>query len=276
MDELIAAFRKLGFAQYEARAYIALLKSPYVTGYELSKQSGIPQSKIYEVIDKLAQKELVVWVEDGGYARYLPVEPKTAMARYREEYTQAMDVMDEELQQLYQAEDASVAYVVNLVRISDIVNKANAVVRASRQRIYVMIWPEELPAVREELVAAEARGVAIAVCVYGNEDPHIGVTYCHQIDEVVLRNQGGRRMVLVADDREALVAHFMDGHDPTAHWSSNRGFVEMGADYVRHEIWNVRMMQDFGPLITEKYGPSRERLRDVFWPGGNVESAGQN
>ena len=49
---------QLGFSGYEARAYISLLKNNPITGYELAKHSGIPPSKIYEVIGKLLERSV--------------------------------------------------------------------------------------------------------------------------------------------------------------------------------------------------------------------------
>ena len=50
MDEIIKELQKLGFSQYECKAYIGLLKHSPVTGYEVSKQTGVPRSMIYEVL----------------------------------------------------------------------------------------------------------------------------------------------------------------------------------------------------------------------------------
>lgn len=57
MDEIIKELQKLGFSQYECKAYIGLLKHSPVTGYEVSKQTGVPRSMIYEVLGKLMDKE---------------------------------------------------------------------------------------------------------------------------------------------------------------------------------------------------------------------------
>ena len=40
-DQLLPKLIKLGFSEYEAKAYIALLGKNPVSGYELAKQSGV-------------------------------------------------------------------------------------------------------------------------------------------------------------------------------------------------------------------------------------------
>ncbi len=54
---------KIGLSQYEAKAYLALIRSGSVNGGTLSKKSGVPQSKIYEVLYKLAHKKFVSILE---------------------------------------------------------------------------------------------------------------------------------------------------------------------------------------------------------------------
>ena len=264
MDDLFAGLQKLGFSQYESRAYVTLLKSPRITGYELAKQSGVSQSKIYEVVDKLVQKELVVAIEEGGAVRYVPLDPMKGVDRYRHDYTRALDLVGERLSRLYDEEASGAAYVVTLQRGREIVAKTVEMIGAAETEVVLMLWPEELPHVESVLRSAETRGVAIAMCVYGDAEPGVGAVYHHSLDDHVRRNQSGRRMVVVIDRREALVSHFSESGDATAHWSTNLGFVQMSEDYVRHDIWNARMVQDFGPLVTERYGPQRERLRDIF------------
>jgi sugar-specific transcriptional regulator TrmB len=55
-DQLLPNLVKLGFSEYEAKAYIALLGKNPVSGYELAKQSGVPRSMIYEVAGKLTAR----------------------------------------------------------------------------------------------------------------------------------------------------------------------------------------------------------------------------
>lgn len=273
MDELFRSMMRLGFTQYQARAYLTLLQAPRVSGYELARRSGIPQSKIYEVADKLIQKELIVAIEEGDATRYVPLDPAKAIASYRLDYGTALDQVEEQLPRLFKGEQGEASYVLSFVGERDVFAKASAMIDSAKEDIYLMLWPNELPNLQLALENADGRGVAIAICVYGSEDPGVGAVYHHSVDERVRSNQRGRRMVLVVDSQGALVAYFSDRGNATAHWSSNVGFVQMGEDYIRHDIWNVRMIQDFGPLLVEKYGPERERLRDVFLRPGKGRTA---
>jgi HTH-type transcriptional regulator, sugar sensing transcriptional regulator len=266
MEDLLANLQKLGFSQYESRAYVSLLQNPEVTAYELARHSGIPPSKIYEVVERLLAKELVTTLGLGGHPKYVALEPGHAVERYRRSYDLVLDTLATQLENLYAGEKGSDAYVWNLVDREDIETKAVQLIKSAQSEVLVAVWASELSALEPHLAEADGRGVAVALCLYGDADPGFGVVYNHVTDPVVLRDQGARRMVLVADRGEALIGYYPEVGEVTAVWSANRGFVQMAYDYIRHDIWVVKLVRRFEIPINEAYGATRERMRDIFHP----------
>jgi hypothetical protein len=84
MAPLLERLREIGLGDYEAKLYLALVKRHPATGYELARSSGVPSSKVYEVLGRLQEKDLV-FVADGGARgkRYIPVDPEEFIERYR-------------------------------------------------------------------------------------------------------------------------------------------------------------------------------------------------
>ena len=54
MDYLKDYLTQIGFSEYEAKVYLALLHESPGTGYQLSKKSGVPRSMVYEALGRLA------------------------------------------------------------------------------------------------------------------------------------------------------------------------------------------------------------------------------
>src|SRR5436305_4719999 len=81
MDHLTELLQPLGFSEYEARAYLALLQQSPVNGYELAKLSGLPRANIYAVLDRLATRGVVVRLDTPDGARYAPVPPAELLQR---------------------------------------------------------------------------------------------------------------------------------------------------------------------------------------------------
>ena len=50
MENLLNHLKELGFNTYESKVYIALLKHHPATGYEVSKDSGVPQARAYDTL----------------------------------------------------------------------------------------------------------------------------------------------------------------------------------------------------------------------------------
>jgi len=75
MEELL---RQLNLAQYEIKAYLALLKVDKVTAYQLGNLSGVPSGRIYDVVDSLVSKGLVS-ILPGTPKLIKAVEPKIGL-----------------------------------------------------------------------------------------------------------------------------------------------------------------------------------------------------
>ena len=68
-----ALLERLGFTEYEARAYLTLLGRNPLTGYELAKLSGIPRPNVYPVLDRPGAGP--AWLEEIGRILEQPIEP---------------------------------------------------------------------------------------------------------------------------------------------------------------------------------------------------------
>ena len=91
MDEKIEQkFKQLGFTAYEAKAYLALLRQNPVTRYELSKNSGVPRSAIYDIIRKLENLGAVnaLYVQPE---KYIPLPPDQLLALLERQFNERIE-----------------------------------------------------------------------------------------------------------------------------------------------------------------------------------------
>ncbi len=58
-DKTRKALEKIGLTSYEIRTFSALLKAGEQTASEISQKSGVPYSKIYEVLGTLVEKSWI-------------------------------------------------------------------------------------------------------------------------------------------------------------------------------------------------------------------------
>lgn len=73
--EILEILKKFGLSEYESKVYTALaIIGPSKAG-EISDQSNVPQSKVYEVLDQLANKQFVE-IFDGRPKEFKAVSPE--------------------------------------------------------------------------------------------------------------------------------------------------------------------------------------------------------
>ncbi|MEM4662611.1 MAG: helix-turn-helix domain-containing protein [Candidatus Diapherotrites archaeon] len=77
-ENLIMLFQELGLTEYEAKTLSALTKLKEVKAPELSRIAEVPKTRIYDVLDDLASKNLVIKLQ-GRPKRYMAKEPEEVL-----------------------------------------------------------------------------------------------------------------------------------------------------------------------------------------------------
>ena len=109
-DKTRKSLDKIGLTSYEIRTFSSLLKAGELTASDLSQKSGVPYSKIYEVLGSLEEKS---WVgsDDSRPTKYFAKSPATALdatkQRLDTEFKENQNVVLNELIPLYEKSGTS-------------------------------------------------------------------------------------------------------------------------------------------------------------------------
>ena len=109
-DKTRKSLDKIGLTSYEIRTFSSLLKAGEITASDLSQKSGVPYSKIYEVLGSLEEKS---WVgsDDSRPTKYFSKSPATALdatkQRLDTEFKENQNVVLSELIPLYEKSGTS-------------------------------------------------------------------------------------------------------------------------------------------------------------------------
>lgn len=264
MHSLISSLRQLGLSLNESKAYLCLLKKSEITGYELSKNAGVPPSKIYDSLNKLLAKGFVSMIKSDQPPKYVAGDPAKIITRFRQDHNRTLDMLKKQLGKIRQNPEAFNQYIWQLNNRGQILDKIQEIVEGSRKMIYLSIWKEELQEVEGVFRKASRRGVQMAIVLYGSYLIDFGVVYDHSLKEILLREMGERRLALVADDRIVLLGHFGKRDESFATWTHNRGMVNLAKDYITHDIISLKLVNHFEPQIPVVFGMKWEQLRDVM------------
>jgi len=262
VNKIKSKLMDLGFGEYEAKAYIALISESPSTAYEVAKRSAIPTSKIYEVLSRLEERGVVFEVDSKEKRRYLPLPPDELVATHRSKVDATLGELREGLNSI--TSNSRLSFLRTITVYRQFIDKAIQIINEASDALLVSLWPEELKFLKEPLESAINRGVKIAVVHFGESDTPIGQMYCHPLVTTIALEHGGRGLVVVADSKDALFARIMpDDHSEGVH-SNSIGFVSMAEDFIRHDIYIMKIVNRFGIELQSKFGENYQTLRNVF------------
>ena len=236
MDEaVVTRLQALGFSLYEARVYVGLVRHGPQNGNEVSKSAGLPSSKVYSTLERLASRGIVHSLRRGSTTQYLCISPGELMHRLREEFSEPLEYLDKTLPTLAAFEPA--AEVLTVSGLDAIRENSRYIVGDSRDEIYLSVWSDDVASLSDELTAAHRRGVRIFGMLYGEELPlEAGSWLAHSYRQIVTDRIGGRMLTLVADGEEALVAHIPRRGAASAVRTRNPVLALITREYLHHDI----------------------------------------
>jgi sugar-specific transcriptional regulator TrmB len=233
-ERITESLQELGLSLYEARLYLGLLTRGPQNGNELSRTSGVPSSKVYAMLERLAAAGIVAHTRRGNTVEYVSVPPADVLHKLRERYTKPLDYLEATLPTIVSSDPEP--DVLQVAGRDAIIDHARVIVRNAKSEIYLSIWGENLDLLRADLAAADARGVRIFGMLYGEGDLDVGWWQHHSYRETVASRIGGRMLTLVADGREALIAHMPERGDPSAVRTQNPVLCLVAEEYLIHDL----------------------------------------
>jgi sugar-specific transcriptional regulator TrmB len=258
----IAQLSELGFSEYEARSYLSLLKHQPATAYEVAKRAGLPTSKIYEVLSRLVEKSVVMEIMEKEKKRYIPIEPDEFVKKFRGKMEQTLSALKKELPLIKQ--ESHVSYIWNMTEYGEFINKARQLIATTEVELLISTWKQELEQLSDLLKKKELQNIKIAVVHFGKVEQKIGMIFPHPIENTIYAEKGGRGFVLISDGREALMATVRKEGKVEGAFSKNRGFVTLAEDYVKHDIYIMKIVERFNRQLIQRFGTNYKTLRDVF------------
>lgn len=254
--------QEMGFSEYEARVYQSLLAENPLTAYEAARKSGIPSSKIYALLARMEDKGLVQVFNREKTKRYIPLEVEEFIEGQRSRLNRNLDQLEKQLSK--EEAEVPLAYVWNIKEEDKFFRKAEEIINRSKVNLLISLWKEELNRLLPVLKEADTRGVQISLVLFGGKDSPVGQVFPHPIEDTLFKEKGGRSFALVSDSRLALMGTMSRKGPIDASWSRSPGFSSLAEDYIRHDIYIMKIVKRFEPDLVERFGKGYPLLRDVF------------
>jgi HTH-type transcriptional regulator, sugar sensing transcriptional regulator len=238
----IAALEQLGFSTYEARVYIGLLKQNPITGYQLSRLSSVPRSRIYETLERLTAKGYAIALQSDP-VEYCPLAVPELLAHLQEHFDGALSNLDTELSKL--ATTPATESIWNLLGRENILQRAQSMIAKAQVSVYVVGWGETIQALKRELEAADRRGVRLVIISCGESKIEVGKHYRHAFEKELVQDCDCSINV-VTDGMEVLVGQTEPPDTCQAAWSHSPALIFITEEYIRHEVYLHKIIERFG------------------------------
>lgn len=249
--ELTDVLGRLGFTQYEAQAYTALVGQEPSTGAEVSRRAGMPASKIYETLHRLEARGAVL-VNRSEPVRYAAVDPDHLLRELRAQTDRDLRAAEDAFARLPRHRDAGLVW--SLAGADANTQAFARAIREAETSIFAGVWDEELDDLGPLLEEAAARGVDTHVAIYGSRTlagPHTyDLADCGA--SARLRLSGRRLAVVVADETTAIVTEYDDHTDNQGTLTTNPVIALLAIEYVKADVVGKLTIDGLAPGVYEQ------------------------
>jgi len=259
-QKTLADFQQFGISPQEARAYFALLEQDNVTGYTLSKNAGIPSSKIYGILGRLLARQFIIATATRP-VKYIPRKPDEILAAIKKEFDDSLKALGSDMNRIYNNQTKRELVTWNITKRADVFRKVRELVDQATDTIFLATWTKELRPIRQALERAVQRGVALSTVVYGATNFNLATVYRHQPSDYPLRERGLRRFVFAADGNRAVIANFSGDNSGSGLWTENTGLVMLFRDFIIHEIYIIKIQEALPRQVQQLFGTGWEKIR---------------
>ncbi|RKY47251.1 MAG: hypothetical protein DRP91_07875 [Candidatus Neomarinimicrobiota bacterium] len=262
-DEIIAQMVKMGFTVYEAKTYLALLKSNPATGYEVSQIAHIPRSVIYSVLRKLESEGVVISIHDKP-KKYIPLSPKQFLSKMEFEFSAKLSELKKKLLKFNNKPETEGFW--NLRGYQVLIQTCESLIREASSSVYISGWKREIEHLKDALLSARKRGVDVIIFSFNDIDKNLGEVFCYGIDENKLSKMWGHKLIVVVDSKELVMGPSNMTDYEQAIWTQNRAVLTIAVNYIILDItlYGQRFGVDVSKTVSRMMPERVNSLEDLI------------
>lgn len=242
---LIEHFERLGLSSNEAKVYLALLENHPITGYQLSKNSGILRPVVYEMLNRLVDKGGARIIKSNPDT-YVPVEIDEFLRNLESDFVESKKLIHAQLRNYMSVNETD--YFWNIISQKNIENSILTLIQKATEEILVSVqdtvWLQPfLGALNQRL----RDGIRISIFSYYSLETQGLPLYTHHLAPSFHTPLIDKKMFQIAiDNSDALVALFSDVKTAKAAQSQNPVFVQTVKQKIMSDIYLLRLKNTVG------------------------------
>ncbi|MFH5812035.1 TrmB family transcriptional regulator [Companilactobacillus sp. FL22-1] len=267
MDREINLLNNFGITNNEAKVYITLLQMDASTGYKISKLSGIPRSKIYNLLSSLEDKGLVLKsADETPLYKSLPV--KELISKLKNDSKEHIDDIEVSLKDLGTVTKPESIWLID--SYAQVFEKVLYQINNAEKSLFVQIYSEDLsPEIISALSNAEKRLHKFVVILFSNHNSYslpFNRFYKHLFESDKTLDYGGRWINIVSDGNEVTYGKLPNKATNTGVVTTkNSSMVFLAQEYVLHDAYNLRTLSLLDAEAKKVFGKDLEGVRNIYF-----------
>lgn len=267
MDQEISLLNNFGITNNEAKVYITLLQMDASTGYKISKSSGIPRSKIYNILASLEDKGLILKsADETPLYKSLPVNE--LISKLKNDSKEHIDDIQDALADLGTVTKQESIWMIN--SYDQVFEKILYQIQNAKESLYIQIYSEDLdPEIVAALTDAEKRLHKFVVILFSNHQRYslpFKRYYKHFFEADKILDYGGKWINVVSDGIEVTYGKLPENSSNTGVVNTmNSSMVFLAQEYVLHDAYNLRTLSVLDADAEKVFGKDLEGVRNIYF-----------
>ena len=207
----LQTLQKLGLTYYGAKVYAALMNTGVTNPSVIAEESGVPRTKIYEVLKKLAADNWVI-IEKGRPTIITPRYPAEIIEEKKSVIDADINQVSTELSMTYDRVLEDEIPKVNIIHNLDTIIQLTAKMMFGAQKKIMLMGslysPEEIDVIKDQITKAKDRGVSVRIITMPSSELDDEIHILNSLSEVTKDIKIGNPQFMkniIVDDRENLL-----------------------------------------------------------------------
>ncbi len=234
-DTMLDKLQKFGLNLYEAKAYTSLLKIGTTNAYKISKESGIPRARIYDVLESITKLGLAMVEESSDNVKiYTPVPSKIFLERIKKEWESDYEEVKSDLYDLEAEEKKQEIYVFTVKGKENITAYCRQLIKEASQYVMISMWSQMYELLLPELEECKNRGCNVLGISHDIDNPMEGIEK-HFGGKTHNMPEDMHGFVLSADGKKLLYGYSVE-IEKDAFYTEDTSHIYLMEDYILHDM----------------------------------------
>lgn len=266
MDKIINLFKKFNFTESETKVYVTLLQNGAKSGYEVSKISGVPRSKVYNSLELLIKKGTVNIAQGEKSVLYKAEDVQCVINHLKKQNEEMLSELESELILIdKKLENEQIWQVKGYAKLLE---KCSWLIKKSQEQVLIQIWKDDLTDELEEIIQQKEEEVGkVLVVLYDTEGQYntkIPFFYRHGFEKNKIDDMGGRWITVTIDSNEMFYGVIKNDTQAEGIHTKNSSMVLFANEYIKHDVYSIKLIERMSDEEKQSFGTNMLGVRSLF------------